>query len=1233
MPSTITIAAPAGFNYSAAAPVTGTVWNNVSRVTTVPQGTAVGTTSILYSGVPLTGSTGAGLSQTLTVSYYSAVTSGSRTEPSTASGENIIQPGGVMAEAWRNYWNGGGNYFMFTISNLPASTPYGVYFYGGTGTSGQSVALTLLAGNGLANSPTNASTSNTSVNSSGFYGSLWTVSGGATNLMPQGTTWNTLYGKSDASGVFSFRFIGPASYAYFNGFQLVPLSSPGLNGVTNQTVIAGNNAVISAVVSGLPAANLQWRSNNVVVSGATNSILPVNNVQYSQNGAVYSLVASNILGAVTNSMTLTVIVTPGITGLNNQAGATGSTVIMPATVSGVPAPATRWQFNGVDLLDGPTGNGSTIGGSTTATLAITNAQAADSGTYSLIASNVAGIVTNSITLTVSSGDVAPGITGPTDQTAVQSSNAAFSASVSGLPLPTLQWGVNGTEIPGATGSSLTVTNVQYSQNGFVYSLVASNTAGMATNGAQLFVLVPPLILQQPTNISVMVNSPASFSVAASGVPAVSYRWTRNGNPIANATNAVFTIPSAQGNDSGTYAVVVSNSVGVVTSSNATLWVLSLMTGAFLPTNGAANIAHDQQLRIMFSSPAKLGSGKLHVRKAADNSLFATIDTSLFQTFTTDSATVTNAFVRTVQGQNFFYMPIAVYGNEAWITLNPTNRFAYGSAYYVNCDTGLFLDSGNAAFPGISGTNTWRFSTRPAGPATPTASTGPTNITIGLDGAGDFATLQGASDWIPQNNTLKRTITIQPGVYRDFACFYQNRNQVTVVGAGANRQDVQMIYPNAAFTSGSSCGLLRVETADMSFRNFTLDNQVYLTNSLNNYGPWAGRLNTLVTTSQRLIFDNVIVKGGQDTLYANGGIAYYRGCEVWGSTDFIYGQALAVFDQCNIVEIRDSGGPITAPSTPSAAPYGLVFLNCSFPRALVANGYPYNVGSASTTFMRPWGQDGLTAIINCALGSQISTKGWGEWSGRETTCRAREYGTTLIGGGSVTPAQRQAAGAYWLNSIDPDYVSNPSLAPTDVLLFGSPGTNNRVAVTINPADYALPAIFGHGYYNLNGWLPALPPIITTQPTSQSVLVGANASMTVVASGIPDPVYQWRKYGTNLPAQTNATLSFASAQLSDGGAYSVMVSNLVGSIISSNALLTVNSVVNTTPTNLDMIVSGDSLQFGWPEDHVGWRLEYQIAPLGTGLSTNWMAVTNSDMTNRITIPVHSSNTSMFFRLTYP
>ena len=129
------------------------------------------------------------------------------------------------------------------------------------------------------------------------------------------------------------------------------------------------------------------------------------------------------VGAVTNGMTLTVIVTPNISGLNNQAVSTGSTVTIPATISGVPTPTTRWQFDGYSLSDGVTGNGSTISGSTTGTLGIANAQAADSGTYSLIASNNAGIVTNSTTLTVSSGNVAPIITGPADQTVVQTSTA------------------------------------------------------------------------------------------------------------------------------------------------------------------------------------------------------------------------------------------------------------------------------------------------------------------------------------------------------------------------------------------------------------------------------------------------------------------------------------------------------------------------------------------------------------------------------------------------------------------------------------------------------------------------------------------------------------------------------------------------------------------------------------------------------------------------------------------
>ena len=1007
---------------------------------------------------------------------------------------------------------------------------------------------------------------------------------------------------------------------------------PAITGLTNRTIIAGDNLPLSPTVAGFPQPALQWRSNNVALSGQTNASLVLANIQYSQNGTVFSLVATNLAGKVTNGMTLTVIVTPAISSLDNQAVTVGSTVNMNPTVTGVPVPALRWLRDGNTVSDGATGNGSTISGSTSSSLSIANAQAADSAVYSLVASNSAGIVTNGMTLTVSSTNVPPDITGPADQIIVQSSNADFSAAVSGLPLPALQWFENGTKLPGKTNSSLTILNVQYAQNGFVYSIVAGNAAGMASNSATLFVLVPPIISQQPTNISVVAGSPTVFTVNASGVPPVSYRWRKNGNPIANATNSSYTLPSAQGAENGAlFSVVVSNSVSVVTSSNATLTVLSTMTGTLLPTNGAANISPDQQLRITFSATPRLGNaGKLVVRDAANDSVFATIDLSQFTTFSLWSATISNAAIRQVQGSSFYFEPIAIYGNEAWITLPPTNRFAYNKSYYVNCDANVFLDAASASFASITGTNTWRFSTKPSGPITPTASTGPTNISVAQDGAGDFATLQGSSDWIPQNNSLRRTITVLPGTYRDFTVFRQNRNNVTIVGAGAARGDVQIIHPYPAFSgvNDSGAGTLRLESSDISVRNLTLDNEVYITN---NGVVFAGPINTVFTTGNRVIFDNILMKGGQDTLYANSGSAYYRRCEIWGSVDFIYGSSLSVFDQCDIVEIRNTGGPVTAPSTDDASPYGLIFLNCKFPRALIASGYPYDVNAGSTTFMRPWRQDGMTAIINCQMDNQISTKGWSEWvaaeGAKETTCRAREYGSTLIGGGAApTVAQRQSAGAYWLNTYDPDYNAAAGDLPSDPDVAPGTGTGNRLPATVDPADYTLSAIFG-------SWQPSLTPIITAQPTNQSIAVNTSVTMTVIASGIPDPTYQWLKNGTNLIGETNAALDFASAQLADGGTYSVMVSNSVGSVVSSNALLTVNPVVNTTPTNLDMTISGATLQFHWPKDHIGWKLEYQVAPLDAGLGTNWTLIDKSDETNQLAIPINASNAATFFRLKYP
>ena len=84
-----------------------------------------------------------------------------------------------------------------------------------------------------------------------------------------------------------------------------------------------------------------------------------------------------------------------------------------------------------------------------------------------------------------------------------------------------------------------------------------------------------------------------------------------------------------------------------------------------------------------------------------------------------------------------------------------------------------------------------------------------------------------------------------------------------------------------------------------------------------------------------------------------------------------------------------------------------------------------------------------------------------------------------------------------------------------------------------------------------------PAITTQPASQVANVGSSVTFNVAASGTQPLSYQWRCNGANLTGKTTNSLTLASVQLTDAGTYTVVVTNLAGSAISSNAVLTVNS----------------------------------------------------------------------------
>lgn len=233
----------------------------------------------------------------------------------------------------------------------------------------------------------------------------------------------------------------------------------------------------------------------------------------------------------------------------------------------------RWHKGGTPITDGPSGNGSTYLGATAAILSISGVQLGDSGDFSVLVTNLYGAETSSLaSLTVTTGNVPPYVLGPTNLTVIQGSNATFSASVSGMPVPGVQWRKNNVDIPGANASLLTITNAQFPADQATYTIIATNSSGAATNSATLTVIAPPVITSQPQSLTVVHGQSANFAVSATSQAPLTYQWWKNGSLLSDATNSTLSFASAYPSDAGTYVVVVANLAGAVASSNAVLTV-------------------------------------------------------------------------------------------------------------------------------------------------------------------------------------------------------------------------------------------------------------------------------------------------------------------------------------------------------------------------------------------------------------------------------------------------------------------------------------------------------------------------------------------------------------------------------------------------------------------------------------------------------------------------------------
>jgi len=250
------------------------------------------------------------------------------------------------------------------------------------------------------------------------------------------------------------------------------------------------------------------------------------------------------------------------------------------------------------------------------------------------------------------------------------------------------------------------------------------------------------------------------------------------------------------------------------------------------------------------------------------------------------------------------------------------------------------------------------------------------VTVAADGSGDFVSVQAAVDAAPPAGSV---IRIKPGTYREVLTIAKSGIQFR--GLGARPQDVVLTFDNSAGTAGGTTKSATVTISGDEFYagNLTIENSFSRNRPLTQEGSQAVALKI---TGDRAVFRNVRFLGYQDTLYPNSkrcetdkgpcvpARQYFVDCYIEGNVDFIFGDALAFFERCEIHTLAHQVVYITAQSKHYAEEKsGYVFDHC---RITVEKG-------ADRVYLgRPWRAYSTVVWIDTEMPAQIVGEGWHEW---------------------------------------------------------------------------------------------------------------------------------------------------------------------------------------------------------------------------------------------------------------
>lgn len=161
---------------------------------------------------------------------------------------------------------------------------------------------------------------------------------------------------------------------------------------------------------------------------------------------------------------------------------------------------------------------------------------------------------------------------PDGQTVCSGDVVQFSVTATGTAPLSYQWQRGGSDIPGATGSTLQIQPADPGDAGS-YTVVVTDACGSVTSAAAILTVeLAPQISTPPADQVVCGGAALSLSVSATGTGPLSYQWRRNSVDLPGATGATYDVAAAGYADAGTYEVLVSNNCGSVLSSAAAVQV-------------------------------------------------------------------------------------------------------------------------------------------------------------------------------------------------------------------------------------------------------------------------------------------------------------------------------------------------------------------------------------------------------------------------------------------------------------------------------------------------------------------------------------------------------------------------------------------------------------------------------------------------------------------------------------